>query len=202
MYYGEVVYVSHRKEVLILSVESGYDLIFYPCHYTSTISNINKGSKVLFQGDWVNQKFLLKYIRLEDFDECEKCLRPLVGKRCNYYHKPLKRMLTGVWKIVHKRQDDKYSRLFLEQNHFTFAITAVPGSVYYSLFKKLKVFEYVRIRGWLGDKAVLKFMRKCIRVLKYPKQLPKDSLRNSCSARYRIGDRSSDMLGCIKEELT
>ena len=106
--------------------------------------------------------------------------------------KPAARRLEGVWTLVHKRQDKKYSRIFLEQNNFVFAVTAYPKERQYILFRRLKLANYVRVSGWLLEKAVLKSIRRCTWVAKNPNQYSEDNLQNNCSAPYSTDNRSSD----------
>ena len=152
----------------MLAVEIGYGLSYYPCHYDNHAVELNKEMKVVFCGTWVGTKFQLDNVKPQDFDQCGKCLKP--GRECSIGHSSRARNIAGVWKIVHKRQDTNHSRLWVQRDNQPFAFTAFPGSAYFSLCQKLKISEYIRLRGWLKDQVELKFMRRCVRVTKYPKR--------------------------------
>ena len=111
--------------------------------------------------------------------------------RCT--HRSGARKIVGVWVVVYKRQDKKHSRLFLEQNNFVFAVTALPGGQYYRRFRKLKISDYVSVSGWLKEKATLEFIRRCTWVAKNPKRFSEDNLQYNCSARYGTDNSSSDV---------
>ena len=196
MLLGEVLYISHAKT--LLAVEVGYDLTYYPCHNRTV--TLSKGQKVMFTGEWSGEMFNLKDLIPKTFESCSTCLKPLTSKQCTLKHNSEARKITGVWKVVYKRQDKRHSRLFLEQKRFTFAVTTFPGERHYKLFRKIKITDHVRVSGWLRERLTLKSIRRCVWVAKYPKRLFEDSFQRNCSARYSTKNRSSDVAQSIKEE--
>ena len=71
--------------------------------------------------------------------------------------------LIGVWRIVHKRQNDGYSRLWFTsmKSSKSFAYTSVSGDLHWKTVRKLQVGDYVRLAGLLTEKAELNYIRRC-----------------------------------------
>ena len=71
--------------------------------------------------------------------------------------------IKGVWRVVHKRQDKQYSRLWFTVNtgKFSFAYTSFKGSKDWQTVRKLLVGDYVRLQGQLAEKAELDLISRC-----------------------------------------
>lgn len=193
MLFGVILHRSHRKNELLLGVETGYELTYYSCYYSSRVKELSTGMQVAFTGQWILDKFRLQWISQHNFYECIECLRPSPRKSCESKHVSEVMSIAGVWKVVHKRQDKKHCRLFLAQNNFVFAVTALPEMWYYARFRKLQISDHARISGWLQDYFSLKTIRHCTWVSKNPKRISEDNLQYNCSARYSTDNSSSDV---------
>ena len=193
MLFGTILYSSPRKCEIMLGVEVGYKLTYYPCHFNSEATDLSEGMQVVFTGEWRGDKFRLQWIIQQKFYECNKCLKPFARKRCEPKNTAEPKRIVGVWKVVFKRRDKIHCRLFLSQKNFVFAVTAYPGMWHYTRFRKLQISDHVRISGWLKEKFSLKSIRRCTWVSKNPNQLSEDNLQNNCSARYSTDNSSSDV---------
>lgn len=103
--------------------------------------------------------------------------------------------IVGVWQISYIREFEKYKRYWFSHNSKakSFALNVKFGTLEINRYKKLKIGDFVRVRGaWQrGDIVVLEEIKRCTRVkakgglvsAKNPKQQSLDNPFNAGACR-------------------
>ena len=163
---GEVVLSDQDTNSLILVVERGYSLEFYPTQHPTLKTPLKQGTKVVFSGWWsVKGQYTLQSIRLMNYNQCGVCGVVVSGlsQLCHETHKSKLAKVDGLWKVVHKRAESHYTRLWFEVvgGVECFAYTAKLNNPFYEELTNCKIGGYVELRGWMCEPPQLKYCRSC-----------------------------------------
>ena len=161
MLFGEVATIS--GDIILLVVEVGYALKFFQiqCRFLEYKTSIKKGDKVTFNGAWLEGgQFSLLSLKVSNFNQCELCGAPYVGD-CEKKHQTKTVRVQGVWKVVHKREDHRYTRLWFELvgDVKCFAYTTKSDALFHKELKKFQVGDYSEMDGWLTEPPEIKYFR-------------------------------------------
>ena len=157
--YGEVVAVT--EQYLTISEEIGYSFKLYKCINNFDLK-LQKGLKISFTGSWSGADYILLSIARVEFEYCKICLKAV---NCIKHIKPPpKRRIKGIWKVVHRRVFKSSTRIWFNQGSQAFAYSTDIDDIHLRTMKKACVDDYMRLKGWLGERAILKFACRCKRI--------------------------------------
>lgn len=169
MIFAEVIHSTPDGRDVVLGEEVGYGLRFYTC--VSTIpQHLKTGLKVWFTGIGSDDDFQLASVTPADFEQCQTCLRPaglipiLYGNVCVKHDPPTTnttRRIKGVWRVVYKRKDQQQLRFWVSKGNHTFAYSIPKSSPFARRARGVVTGDYVRLKGWLDEKASLKYFKRC-----------------------------------------
>lgn len=151
--YGEIVSVTEQH--LTISEELGYKLRFYHCKNEFN-SEFRKGDTVLFNGVLYNELYKLIYITRVKLNYCSICLKTVNCVR--HVKKPPNQRIKGIWEVKYKQKTSDYTRLWFNRGVQAFAYSCSYTDIQYRTMSKLQIGHFAHIKGWLGEKAQLKYV--------------------------------------------